>query len=228
LRSITKAALGGLAGCALVLGGTQMASGGAVEEYNYSANLVDLRTGDVDLTGAPDPHRTTFDDASGTLRIKEYPDGVTSYKLRIDGIATSAAGTIFGAHLHTGPCEEGFGTKAGPHYNHDVAAHGKTLPTKDVPLPPNPAEISSNTETWFDVVPSDNGLATSNVSVPFVPDDSLLADLVTQSPGVMSVVIHEFPTNTAPDTPTVGQFTGGAGLRQACLPLPVSQWAPTE
>jgi Cu/Zn superoxide dismutase len=223
MRRITKAALGGLAGCALVLGGTQMASGGAVEEYNYSG-LVDLRTGEVDPTGAPDPHRTTFDDASASLRIKVDPDDVTSFKLRVDGIATSAAGTIFGAHLHTGPCEEDSGPKAGPHYNHDVAVHGKTLPTAANPTPLNPAEISTNTEAWFDVVPSDNGLATSNISVRFVPDDSLLADI--GSPGVMSVVIHELSTNTAPNIPNPGQFTGGAGLRQACLPLLVPQWNP--
>src|SRR5688500_13281903 len=103
MRRITKAALGGLAGCALVLGGTQMASGGAVEEYNYSDDLVDLRTGEVDPAGNPDPHRTTFDNGSGTLRIKETPEAGTDFKLRVDGIATSAAGTEFGAHLHTGP-----------------------------------------------------------------------------------------------------------------------------
>jgi Cu-Zn family superoxide dismutase len=188
-----------------------MASGeSAVLEYNYGrAKLVDLNLGDATLE---DPHATTFDDAYGTLRIKVNPENVTSFKLRVDGIATSAAGTTFGAHLHTDPCDVvGKGGLGGPHYNHDFV------------LGNVPNRVSTKTEAWFDLVPNDNGVATEDISAPFVPDDSIVVQLglINQIPGYMSVVIHAQPTNPV---------TGGAGLRQACLPLSVPDWgpAPTE
>ena len=205
MRRITKAALGGVAGCALVLGATQVASGSAVEEYNYEkVDLVDIRP----LPVTPeDPDAETFDNAIATLRIKEYPEsGTASFKLRVEDIATSAAGRTFGAHLHTDPCHiVGTGGRAGPHYNHDVV-------TGDVV----PARISSETEVWFDLVPSDNGVATANITVPFAPDDSeLILPLTNQISGDMAVIIHALPTNSG---------SGAAGFRQACMPLPAPQW----
>jgi Cu/Zn superoxide dismutase len=192
LRRITKAALGGVASCALILGGTQAANGlSAVEEYNYSGALADLQP----LSGGP------LDGASATLRIKETPLEGTLYKLRVSEINPSAKDKVFGAHLHTGPCVEGLGALAGPHYN---AGGG----------------ISPLTEVWFDVVSNANGEATFDASAPFVPVDSLATDLITQTPGVMSVVIHVAPTNPA---------DGMAGARQACLPVLVPQWnTPTS
>jgi hypothetical protein len=213
LRRITKAALGGLAGCALVLGATQVASGESVVDYfNFErTKLVDLRPGLLATPG--DPHATTFDAAYAELRIKQYPIGETSFKLRVDGIATSAAGTTFGAHLHTDPCHiVGKGGLGGPHYNHDFI------------LGNVPNTVSPKTEAWFDLVPNDIGVATSNIWAPFVPDDSQLelAELINQTRGHLSVVIHEKSTNTDPMLGTVG----GAGLRQACLPLQVPEWGP--
>jgi hypothetical protein len=186
VRRITKAALGGLAGCALVLGGTQAANS-AVDYFPYLDDLVDL------------PVDGPFDEASATLRLKVSPDA-TNFKLEVEGIAASAAGDQFGAHLHTGVCDEEDDTKAGPHYNHEIVALG---------VPKEAAEISPETEVWFDFVPSAHGKATDDATVPFVPVDP---------DGVMSIVVHLLPTNPN---------TGTAGLRQACFPLDVSDWAPT-
>ena len=217
MRRITKAALGGVAGCALILGATQVASSeSAVLEYNYTwenKDVVDLRSGE-----ATEPHATTFDAAFGSLRIKVTPEAITSFKLRIEGIATSSiidgvetstVGTTFGAHLHTDPCNVRTPWDAaqpgGPHYNHDSV------------LGNDPIEINTNTEAWFDLVPNANGVATADISAPFVPDDSILSEKTNQILGDMSVVIHEKATNPA---------TGGAGQRQVCLPLKASQWNP--
>jgi Cu/Zn superoxide dismutase len=197
LKRITKAALGGLAGCALVLGGTQAATGALfIEEYNYpSINVVDLQQ-----------DGGSFDGATATLRVRLTPS-VSTFKLTLSGVAPAAAGTEFGAHLHTDECVEGDfgdsnadpvikpGLKAGPHYNH----------TK---ILGDPVVISPKTEVWFDIVSDENGTTSYQAAVPFVPVDP---------DGTMSVVIHVLSTNPA---------TGGAGDRQACVPLNVSEWAP--
>jgi hypothetical protein len=188
MRRITKAALGGIAGCALILGATQAATGEApVTTYTYAGDLVDLQ-----LT-----EDGPFDDAQATLRVILTPAGST-WKLRVRGIDETAIAQEYGAHLHVGECVEGDedGGLALAHYNTEVAA-GK------------PKVVSTKTEVWFELVPDEQGLAEYQAAVPFVPVDP---------DGVMSIVIHEEPTN---DT------TGGAGDREACLPLDVSAWAPT-
>jgi hypothetical protein len=222
LRRITKAALGGVASCALILGGTQVATGlSAVEEYNYSRELTDLQPG-PDTVGP-------LDGASATLRIKETPLEGTWFKLRVTGIDPSVKDEVFGAHLHTGACVEGnvLGTLAGPHYNQQVAVGGKKYPH---PLVDSAewATVSTDTEAWFNVVSNAIGEATFEASVPFVPVDTAETDLLgfapgvlppPPSPGIMSIVIHVLPTK--PD--------GTAGARQACLPLSVPQWnTPTS
>lgn len=90
--------------------------------------------------------------------------------LRVSGI-DAADGTIFGAHLHVGPCAAGAPAAAGGHYNTDVLA-GVT-----------PPEISEDTEVWLDLH-VDGGAATSTASVPFLP-----------APGPRSVVIHALQTD---------------------------------
>ena len=220
MKRITKAALGGVASCALILAASQAANG---DSANMTYLLERAPTRDFQEAAGP------FDLAKGTLRVSQAPDdAATGFKLTVEDIE-GAAGQEFGAHLHTGPCVEGdyaipaqptaepptpakaAGSKAGPHYNHDVAAHGKTLPTAQVPLPPNPAEISRNTEVWFDLVPNDHGEATDDTKVEFVPLDSD-RDFIS---GEMSIVIHVSPTNPA---------TGAAGARQACFKLLTPDW----
>jgi superoxide dismutase, Cu-Zn family len=197
LRRITKAALGGVASCALILGGAQAATGALpIDSYSYpSTDLGDYQE-------APGP----FDGATGELRVLLTPAGST-FKLTLSGVDPATAGSLYGAHLHTGICVDGdfaipkkdlaAGWQAKGHYNHDVVL-GNTTP-----------EISPKTEVWFDLVSEADGTVTYQAVVPFVPVDPDSA---------MSVVIHVLPTN-----PT----TGGAGARQACLPLNVSEWAPT-
>jgi hypothetical protein len=191
VRRITKAAVGSAAGCALILGATQMSSGESpIVKLPFWGTLTDLNTAPV----IPDPAETTFDKAKATLRIMETPEDGTSFKLTVEGIDESAAGTKFGSHLHTGVCKQPTLEDLDPtkgHYMHDPEL-GAT-PTNEV---------------WFDVVPSDNGVATDDAFVAFVPVDD---------DGLMSIVIHQKATDPQ---------TGKAGTKEVCLPLSVSQWKP--
>ena len=201
MRRITKVALGGVASCALILGGTGIASGALLE-------MLQIREPAADLFTAPGP----LDSAKGKITIGEAENGATVFKLRVTGIDPTIAGTQLGSHLHTGPCKEGdFGNptaspstapggQAGPHYNHQVIAEG---------IPAAAAEVSSNTEVWFNLVPDAEGIASDKAKVSFVPVDP---------DGIMSVVVHVGPTIRNPNLGTVGS----AGARQACFPLFVS------
>ena len=200
LRRITKAALGGLAGCALVLGASQAANG---DSANMTYLLQNAPTGDFQENPGP------FDRATGTLRVSQAPDeAAAGFKLTVEGIQ-GATGQEFGAHLHTGPCVNGdyaiagtpklAGSQAGPHYNHQAALGDQT------------PDINPQTEVWFNLIPNDHGEATYDTKVDFVPLDTDLGWL----PGEMSIVIHVSPTNPA---------TGGAGARQACFKLLTPDW----
>jgi Cu/Zn superoxide dismutase len=191
LRRITKAALGGVAGCALVLGGTQAAVA-AYELWPDGGDLIDLR-----------PAEGPFDGASVSLQVKKSGDG-TNFVLDVTGINATAVGVVYGAHLHTRACDdttEG-GLPAGPHYNDDVAYNRL------------PAEISSRTEVWFDLVPGADGVATDD---DIVARDSTTVKFVPVDPdGIMSIVVHVAETN---------HKTGGAGARAACFTLDkASEW----
>jgi len=197
VRRITKAVFGGLAGCALVLGGTQAASGALAAKYWFRDALTDLLT-----TDGP------FDSAKAKITIAEKTDGRTTFRIHVRGIDPSMAGTTLGSHVHVGKCVKGDfgdpnaevpaipGGQAGSHYNHDTATGHM------------PARIGPDTEVWFTLVPDEDGVAHDETTVPFVPVDP---------DGAMSVVIHQLPTDPA---------TGKAGDRQACFPLSVPQWIP--
>jgi Cu/Zn superoxide dismutase len=96
---------------------------------------------------------------------------------------------VLGAHVHVGPCVEGNGGAAGPHYNAD---------------PTIPPVVTDETEVWLDVVVGANGTASSEATVPFVIARGAAA----------SVVIHADATSTGPQPPA-----GVAGARWACLPV---------
>jgi hypothetical protein len=162
LKRITKAALGGLAGCALVLGGTQLASG-AVVEFTTSGPLVQIPPPE---TWVPLPSDDAFDFASATLRIK-HSEEVSNFKLTVTNI-DSTAGPVHGAHLHNGPCDPaGSADTTSGHYKADSSVIGA--------VPEN--------EVWFDLVPNDHdrATATDSTAAQFVPVDN---------DGVMSIVIH--------------------------------------
>jgi Cu/Zn superoxide dismutase len=194
VRRITKAAIGGLAGCALALGGTQVASGVLSTIFReQSENLLttSLNLAKATITITPESNSTTF-------------------RIDLTKIDSSEEGKTLGSHLHTGPCVEEDGGSAGPHYNHDVVTRNKKFPVPGEKTYGYTAEVSPNTEVWFDLIPDAEGKASDVTTVPFVPRDP---------DGVMSVVVHQLATN-----PT----TGGAGIRQACFPLSVSGIFPTE
>lgn len=148
VRRIAKAAVGGLAGCALVLGGTQAASGALVEK-----NWVRDKVRDLVTDSGP------FDSAKTRITIAEKTDGSTTFRIRVRKIDTSyeVPSGGFGSHLHTGPCvEDDFGPPPGMqaegHYNHNVV---KGLP----------ANIGRDTEVWCDPVPDQEGVAEDETTV---------------------------------------------------------------
>jgi hypothetical protein len=196
LKRITKAALGGLAGFALILGATQAASGDSPQVvYEWSGLVSDLRP---DVSGGP------LDGASASIRITETPAEGAIFKLRLTDINMSAANEEFGAHLHVGPCTERrvvttvplviTPDTTGAHYNSDG-------------LQASPAN-----EVWFDLAPENDTkkMANDETSVSFPIKDTI-------TPGVMSIVLHEKVTD--PNT-----MNGAAGLREACLPVVVPEW----
>jgi len=162
LKRITKAALGGLAGCALVLGATQAANGeSAVDYYNPPGlPLVPLQS------GSPFEEAFVGDEVYVKLRIKEAPNA-SNFKLTVGGIDTKKANSVHGAHLHVGGCLEG-ASGTGGHYKHGDQS----------------AEATRENEVWFDLVPNDSGEATDSSTVEFVPLDKV------HTPGLMSIVIH--------------------------------------
>jgi Cu/Zn superoxide dismutase len=198
LKRITKAALGGLAGCALALGGTQVASGVLSTIFREQSE---------NLLAASGP----FDYAKATTTITVDGNN-TTFKIDLTKIDPSAEGKLLGSHLHTGPCiEEIAGGSAGPHYNHEVVTMNKSFPTGEKTYGYT-AEVSSpDTEVWFDLIPDADGNASDETTVPFVPVDP---------DGLMSVVVHVGGTNTAYGVPYhEGKVAGFAGTRQACFPL---------
>jgi Cu/Zn superoxide dismutase len=213
VRRITKAALGGLAGCALVLGGTELASGSltSILKVHREAHDVHIET-------------VALDKAKAKIKITEGAD-TTTFSIRVTGITGAVPGTELGSHLHTGKCVDGdygdplatppvpAGSQAGPHYNHEVIIGGKAFPGPGVL---DPATINDQTEVWFKLMPDAEGMAYDETTVRFVPVDS---------DGEMAIVIHVLPTNTQLNYPNPGGV-GFAGARQACFPVAVPQWIP--
>jgi Cu/Zn superoxide dismutase len=197
---MTKAALGGVAGGALILAGTIAGTmgAGAATTYRYVDKLVDLSAGE-----------RPFDSTTGKVTIVENDDGRTTFSIKVTGIDIDAADQLFGAHLHTGSCLEGNGAAAGPHYNTQLYPAGSYATYSAIPV-----ELkTANNEVWFDLVPSEeDGAASDQVTVDFVPVDL---------DGVMSIVIHAEPTVDG------GTLSGMAGAREACFPLSVPQWIYT-
>jgi Cu/Zn superoxide dismutase len=211
VRRITRAALGGIAGCALAVGATGVASGELLDLLKVHRDSNDVNTSYV-----------TLDAAKAKIIIDKGTDREgrpnTTFTIRVTGIDVSGVDFLqpvkpLGSHLHTGQCVDGDygdlsaspspiqpGSQAGPHYNHDVAL-GKT-----------PIRITTETEVWFNLVPDQEGMAYDRTTVPFVPIDSA-------KDGEMSIVVHVDSTNAT---------TGGAGQRQVCFPLSVSGIFPTE
>jgi hypothetical protein len=107
-----------------------------------------------------------LDGARATLRLT-LGSTRSAYVLTVKGIGRSAAGTTYGAHLHTGPCVPGDGVAAGPHYNSAT-----------------PPVIDDEHEVWLDFSVKRDGTGRASTVVPFVPVHA-----------ARSVVIHEMATD---------------------------------
>jgi Cu/Zn superoxide dismutase len=124
----------------------------------FKGDLVDLSSTTAD----------PFGDASAHLVMTETGKG-TRFHLRVKGIDPAAAGTVYGAHLHIGPCVQGNGAAALGHYNASTAT---------------PPVVNDQTEVWLDFEVTGGGTGAGDALVPFVP-----------VPGERSVVIHAEPTS---------------------------------
>ena len=180
MRRITKAALSGVAGCALILGATQVATGESSHiTHSWSGKLTDLRPAHDGV-----PEVGPLDGASATLRIMESPDEGTGFRLRVTGIDPKWEDHDFGAHLHVGLCEtpEAIPETEPVQYTNETAGH------YIAPLP------AGENEVWFDLVPDEEGVANDETWVQFVPVDV--------GPEGMSIVIHgeeaSLPTIASP------------------------------
>jgi hypothetical protein len=142
LRRITKVALGGLAGCALALGGTQLAAGSLAGIYKSESD--DLKD------PAPFSNDGAFDSAKARTTITQT-DGTTTFAIRVTGIDSSAQGE-FGAHLHIGPCDN-----SGGHYQ-DVIG-GPVDAVNEVWIAINPVDGTALGTTTVGFVPDDDKYA---------------------------------------------------------------------
>jgi Cu/Zn superoxide dismutase len=111
-------------------------------------------------------------DGAGAVFVMVSRDGETLARLHVYGVDRAVAGRTFGAHLHVGPCVEGNGAAAGPHYNSDTAA-GQV-----------PPRVDETTEVWLDFTVTAGGAGHAIAAVPFTP-----------LPGERSVVIHQEQTD---------------------------------
>jgi len=172
VRRITKAALGGLAGCALALGGMQAASGETLLQQVFPGWLTDL-----DTNGPAPQYETTgaFDSAKAKLKVTETSDGETKFSLEVRDIKPGFIGREFGSHLHNNTCVTDGYDGVGKHYQNPDA---------------DPAATLEEREVWFKVVPNEDGEAVYQTVVPFVPKDP-------DGNGAMSIVIHT--DHTKPD-----------------------------
>ena len=150
VNRITKAALGGIAGCAFVLGGTQLASGETLLQQVFPGWLTDLETDNV---GPQGPMTGAFDSAKAKLKVTETTDGKTKFSLEVREINQDLVplNHVFGSHLHTGGCKTDDIAGTGPHYQHRLG--------------------DLNSEVWFSLQPN-AGKAVSRTEVNFVPEDT--------------------------------------------------------
>lgn len=140
---------------ALLLAASTAASAGEPTRARGAGQLRDLRP----ASSEPTDHGTAQATATES-------DGSTTVTLKVQGLDHAFAGTVLGAHVHTGSCIEGDGAAAGPHYN---AGGG----------------ISDETEVWLDFTIEANGTGQASATVPFT----------IPAGGAGSVVIHALHTN---------------------------------
>jgi Cu/Zn superoxide dismutase len=127
---------------------------GASDDLRFRGPLTDLQTDSANPT----------DGAAARARVIET-ESRSIVRLQLSGLDPAAAGTVFGAHVHIGPCMAGDGAAAGPHYNIGEAP-------------------SAHSEVWLDFTARASGRAVSLAIVPF---------RIPAGAGG-SIVIHAMPT----------------------------------
>jgi hypothetical protein len=140
LRRITKAALGGVASCALILGATQVAAGSLAGIYKSEKD--DLKD------PLPLTNDGVFDSAKAMTTITQT-DGTTTFEIRVTGI-DGAVGQPFGAHLHIGPCEN-----SGGHYQDVIGGPIDAVNEAWVAVVPDADGVALG-ETTVNFVPDDD------------------------------------------------------------------------
>lgn len=151
---------------AVLLAATAIVTAGTVshaEGRHDSRPVLDVSSTLRDLQPAT---TSPFDGARSRVRVS-VGDDRTVVRLRLSGIARSAVGATYGAHLHVGRCVTGDGAAAGAHYNVDVI--------RGVPTP----TVSDETEVWLDFTVRSDGTAKATARVPFEVE-----------PGDRAVVVH--------------------------------------
>ncbi len=149
-----------LAATATLLAGSAIPVEARVNRSEVTVNVARLS----DLS----PSTTDATDGAKAAALAIARDGSgTSVRLSVWGLDPAAAGTTFGAHVHTGPCVAGNGAAAGPHYNSTGGA-----------------DIDDQTEVWLDFEVSPHGLSVATTNVPFVIPPG----------GAHAVVIHALAT----------------------------------
>jgi Cu-Zn family superoxide dismutase len=124
----------------------------------------------------------------------------TSVRLTVAGLRPHRG---YGVHLHTRPCGPK-GDDAGPHYQH------RTDPSASASRPSSdPSYANPQNEVWLDLTTdaSGDGSAVSTHPWTFGPT------------APRSLIIHAMPTSM-PTSMASGE-AGSAGVRAACLTLPV-------
>jgi Cu/Zn superoxide dismutase len=121
-----------------------------------------------DLQATVDP----TDGATARVQVTQHAGGSTA-SLLVWGLDRAAAGTTYGAHVHSGDCVAGNGAAAGPHFNIDVY-NGEPFPL-----------VTTATEVWLDFTVRGDGTGSAVAQVPFaIPAGAASA-----------VVIHALPTD---------------------------------
>jgi superoxide dismutase, Cu-Zn family len=138
------------AGVAAAIGGSSQSSG---PDYVYSS--------------------AQLADSSARVHVVDTGNGKTHVTLHVTGVA-AAAGTTFGAHVHTNPCGDS-GLAAGGHYQ-DAAM----------------TEHLVDREVWLDFTVDDEGNGSALARRPWSLDQG----------DPRSVIIHALPTN--PETGVAG------------------------
>jgi superoxide dismutase, Cu-Zn family len=155
------------------------------------------------LTDLSPTTEDVWDGARATAVLMGINDE-TTVRVTVRGLPDSATGEEYGAHLHVGPCglDDNKAPTVGGHYN--------VSPLNDLG---GPSVVSDQTEVWLDFDVNSDGEARDTAVVPFVP-----------AAGIRSITFHA--THTAHDT---SQGTvGTAGVKLACIPVDIKEFASTN